>query len=158
MSVAQDLAALFERDLTRLLQQLDAFAGKDVLWECPPGIANSSGNLILHLEGNLREYVCRLLGGLAYRRARDQEFSRKNVPVPELIAGIEEIRLLVPGIIGQLSDEQLQAVFPENPLGSPISVQRYLIHLHGHLNYHLGQIDYLRRFLTGDTAVAYATL
>jgi len=33
-----------------------------------------------------------------------------------------------------------------------------LMHLEGHLNYHLGQIDYLRRVLTGDSAISLAEL
>jgi hypothetical protein len=36
-----------------------------------------------------------------------------------------------------------------------MSTQQFVIHLHGHLNYHLGQIDYLRRILTREPAVKY---
>jgi hypothetical protein len=158
MSIGNDLAELFHRDLTRLLQQLHAFADNDVLWERAPGIVNSGGNLVLHLEGNLREYVCRLLGGLPYQRVREEEFTVKVASIPLMVARIEEIRQLVPRIIGRLSDDQLQAVFPENPLGSPLSTQQFLIHLNGHLNYHLGQIDYLRRLLTRGGSVEYAAL
>lgn len=158
MSIATDLAELFYRDLTRLLQQLHAFAEEDMLWECAPGIVNSAGNLMLHLEGNLREYVCRLLGGVPYLRARDEEFTRKGISIPAMAARIEDIRRLVPRVIRQLSDGQLLAAFPENPLSSPLSTQRFLIHLSGHLNYHLGQIDYLRRLLTRGAAIEYASL
>jgi hypothetical protein len=158
MSTASELAALFERDLTRLLQQLHACASQNILWVCPPGIANSCGNLVLHLEGNLREYVGRQLGNVPYCRARDEEFSRKDVPIARMAAGIEDIILMVPGVISRLSDEQLQAAVPENPLNAPISARQFLIHLNGHLNYHLGQIDYLRRLLTGGTAIEYAHL
>jgi hypothetical protein len=158
MSIATELAALFQRDLTRLRQQLDAFAGQDLLWDCAPGIVNSSGNLMLHLEGNLREYVCRLLGKIPYQRTRDQEFSQKGISHDALAARIEELKKLVPGVIEKLTDVQLQAIFPENPLGTPLSTQQFLMSLYGHLNYHLGQIDYQRRVLTRDPAVNYATL
>ena len=40
--------------------------------------------------------------------------------------------------------------FPENVLGEPLTNRQFVIHLYGHLNYHLGQIDYLRRVLTGE--------
>ncbi len=63
MSISQDFAALFQRDLTRLHQQVLAFTEEKLLWECPPGIANCAGNLMLHLEGNLREFIGRMLGG-----------------------------------------------------------------------------------------------
>src|SRR4051812_23592403 len=100
MSFVDELAALFERDLTRLLQQLHAFAAEEpVLWETSEGTTNSAGNLTLHLEGNLREYVGRLLGGLEYRRTRPEEFARKGVPLAELVARIEDVRRIVPGVI-----------------------------------------------------------
>jgi hypothetical protein len=40
----------------------------------------------------------------------------------------------------------------------PLSTRQFLIHLSGHLNYHLGQIDYLRRVTTGAGAIPLATL
>jgi hypothetical protein len=39
-------------------------------------------------------------------------------------------------------------------LGEPLTTRQFVVHLYGHLNYHLGQIDYLRRVLTGDGALA----
>jgi len=158
MALGDELAALFHRDLTRLAQQLPAFTNQDAIWQCAPGITNSAGNLILHLEGNLREYVGRLLGGFPYRRARDEEFAADGIPVVELAARIDHVRRLVPSVVRQLSDAQMQATFPEDPLGSPLSTQQFLIHLLGHLNYHLGQIDYLRRVLTRGNAVQYAQM
>jgi hypothetical protein len=57
-----------------------------------------------------------------------------------------------------LSPEQLQAAYPEDVLGVPLSTRQFLISLLGHLNYHLGQIDYARRILSHGTAIAYAGL
>src|SRR4051812_44605596 len=141
MSIAQELAGLFRRDLTRLLQQLHAFPQSAALWQCAPGVTNSAGNLMLHLEGNLREFVGRILGGVAYTRERDREFADREIPMAEMEARIGGLSRLVPDVIQALSPSQVEALFPENPLGSPMSTQQFLIHLHGHLNYHLGQID-----------------
>src|SRR5205807_2191816 len=110
--------------------------------------ANSAGNLTLHLEGNLREYIGRLLGGVEYRRTRPEEFARKGVAIAELAARIEDVQRIVPRVIRGVSEEQLRSTFPEDPLGAPLSTQQFLMHLYGHLSYHLGQIDYLRRVLT----------
>ncbi len=52
----------------------------------------------------------------------------------------------------------LDADHPESYDGRPILTRQFLIHLLGHLNYHLGQIDYLRRVSTGDGAIALASL
>ena len=148
MAIADELAGLFQRDLTKLLQELRAFTDEDAIWQCPAGIPNSAGNLVLHLEGNLREYIGRQLGGIPYRRTRDLEFSAKGVPVAEMAARIEEVQGFVPRVIAGLSAAQLDARFPEDPLGGPLSTRQFLIHLYGHLDYHLGQINYLRRMLT----------
>ena len=59
MTDASGLAALFSRDLTRLIQELRAFPDDKLLWESLPGVTNSAGNLALHLEGNLREFIGR---------------------------------------------------------------------------------------------------
>jgi Protein of unknown function (DUF664) len=158
MSLSRELADLFRRDLIRLRQQLDAFADYETLWSMLPGVSNSAGNLILHLEGNLREFVGRQLGAVAYERDRPQEFARTGVPVAELLARIEELTILIPRVIDELSDTQLDAKYPENALGLPLSTRQFLIHLNGHLNYHLGQIDYLRRVLTEGKAVNYQGL
>ncbi len=47
---------------------------------------------------------------------------------------------------------------PERVLETDLSSRDLLIHLHGHLNFHLGQIDYLRRILTAGDAVAFVGL
>jgi hypothetical protein len=59
MDIAQEITQLFRRDLTRLLQELEAFPDDGTVWRTLPGVGNSAGNLALHLEGNLREFVGR---------------------------------------------------------------------------------------------------
>jgi hypothetical protein len=158
MSVANELAELFRRDLTRLVQELEALPDQRDLWRCLPGISNSAGNLALHLEGNLREYVGRQLGGVAYVRERSLEFSTKELPSADLIRRIKEVAVLVPAIVSGLSRADLESIYPEEVLNAPLTTQQFLIHLHGHLNYHLGQIDYLRRMLTQGAAIAFVGL
>jgi hypothetical protein len=158
MSLTTELAALFHRDLTRLLQEIEAFPDSQTLWRDFQGVRNSAGNLVLHLEGNLLEYVGRQLGGLAYDRRRDLEFSTTGLSTDDLAQRIITLRQHIPAIIEALSTEQLSAVYPENVLGPPLSTRQFLVHLHGHLNYHLGQIDYLRRVLTDGHPLPFAGL
>src|SRR5665213_3805735 len=94
-----ELAALFRRDLTRLAQELRAIPSDGVLWTKPPGISNSIGNLVLHLEGNLREYIGRQLGGVPYSRHRELEFSETGLPIDTLRARVEPLATLIPEII-----------------------------------------------------------
>lgn len=152
------LPDLYRRDLSRLIQQVEAFPTQEMLWRTLPGITNSVGNLVLHLEGNLREYVARQLGGVPYVRNRPLEFTGKNVEQEELLRRLNELRVLIPSIIESLSQDAMATKYPEVVLGKPLSTRAFLTHLYGHLNLHLGQIDYLRRILSGAGALASAQL
>ena len=155
---AHELATLFARDLTRLRQEIAAFPDEDAIWATSPGVTNSSGTLVLHLEGNLREYVGRQIGGLTYQRDRPAEFSRRDVPQAELVARAERLHADIPTVIRALTPDALERLYPEVVLGIPVSTAQFLVHLLGHLNYHLGQIDYLRRVTTGRGALTLAGL
>jgi hypothetical protein len=156
--LASELAALFARDIARLSQELKAFPDTASVWKTAPGVSNAAGTLALHLEGNLREYIGRQLGQIEFNRDRPLEFSARGLDRDELIARIETVHETIPPIVARLSEEQLEARYPENVLGTPLSTRQFLLHLLGHLNYHLGQLDYLRRFVTGNGAIDLAGL
>ncbi len=149
-TASQEIAAIFVRDIAKLRQEIEAFGeARDQLWAAPPGVPNSAGNLALHLEGNLREFIGRQLGAIAYVRTRPLEFSTKDLPVADIVARIAAVEKSIPPVVASLTAETLDAIHPENVLGEPITTRRFLVHLHGHLTYHLGQINYLRRLLSG---------
>lgn len=158
MSVASSLAQLFARDLARLAQEVAAFPDDVLLWEVPAGMANPVGNLILHLEGNLREYIGRQLAGVPYLRDRPREFSLRGISREHLLAKVKELEQDIPSAVARLSDAQLEGEYPEAVLGRPLTVQQFLIHLYGHLNWHLGQIDSVRRVQTSRGAIELAGL
>ena len=150
MSITSDLRFLFDRDLAKLSRQIEAFPNDEALWQTLPGVTNAAGNLALHIEGNLREYVGRQLGNVPYERKRDLEFSSKGLSRAELSTRLAELRRTIPSVIEGLSAEQMEMEYPEVVLGTTTSTQEFLIHLYGHLNWHLGQVDYLRRILVKD--------
>ena len=152
-----DLAALLRRDLTRLRQQIEAFPDDSSLWQTAPGISNCAGNLALHLEGNLREYIGRRLGGIAYERNRPGEFSQKGLSRVALAARIESLDV-VPAAIERLTETQWAAASPPDAVPGCRSVGQQVMSLYGHFHYHLGQIDYLRRLLTEGEALKAAQL
>ena len=156
--LANELAALFARDLQRLVQELRAFPDDTTVWQVAPGVTNAAGTLALHLEGNLREFVGRHLGGLAYTRDRPLEFSARGVRRDELVARAGEVAEMVPRVIGALADEALGATYPVPYYGASLPTRQFLMHLLAHLNYHLGQVDYLRRFATSHGAIPLAGL
>jgi hypothetical protein len=153
-----DIAALFVRDAKRLVQEIEAFPDDDTLWRVCPGISNSAGNLALHLEGNLREFIGRQLGGIDYVRQRDLEFSTRDVPREEVLERIRPLSTMLGNVIAALTPETLDGIHPYKPLGTSMSSRQFLIHVYGHLSYHLGQIDYLRRFFTGHGAIDFAKI
>jgi hypothetical protein len=141
------LKQLFERDLDNLSKEIAAYSDEAVLWQIAGNISNSSGNLTLHLMGNLRTYIGKNLGNIPYERNRPAEFSLKNIPKIELLAAIDETRSIIVNTLEQLSAQELINTYPEEVLGYPMTTQYFLIHLQGHLQYHLGQINYHRRLL-----------
>lgn len=144
------LATLFERDLNKLIEELQSYPTEESVWQVREGVTNSAGTLALHLTGNLRKFIGDDLGGVSYQRDRDAEFSRRDVLRAELIAGLEAARDVVGSTLRGLSDEQWERVPaqlpPAFPPGTPAST--FLLHLYGHLNWHLGQVNYLRRIVT----------
>jgi hypothetical protein len=141
--------ALYNRDLKRLYKEIEAYNSEELLWQTIEGTSNSAGNLALHLIGNLKEYIGRQLGGLPYTRYRDLEFIVKDIPQKDLLQIIETTRKIVEKSLKGLKVKQFKDIYPENVLGYEMAVHYFLVHLNGHLNYHLGQINYHRRILEG---------
>jgi uncharacterized damage-inducible protein DinB len=139
---------LFERDLDRLHREIATYSSDAALWELRPGISNSAGNLALHLCGNLGHFIGATLGNTGYVRDRDSEFTTKDLSVAQLLEQIGNTQSVVLKTLNDLSDGSLNAPYPLEPLGYPMTVDYFLLHLSGHLNYHLGQINYHRRLTT----------
>jgi uncharacterized damage-inducible protein DinB len=150
------LATLLERDLQKLQQEIEAYQDEQTLWRIAPGISNSAGNLCLHLLGNLNTYIGAQLGHSGYVRHRELEFSAKDVPKAELLAGIAETRRVVANALAVVSEKQLAADYLTPVFDAPASLAQFLVHLATHLTYHLGQINYHRRLL--DTLTTIETI
>lgn len=141
------LTKLFERDLNKLAQEIAAYTNEQDIWKVQDGIANSGGNLCLHLVGNLKHFVGKMLGQIPYERKREKEFTDKDIPQQQLLQHIEETKTAVLSTIEKLNEEQLNNTYPSEVFGYSMSTEYFLIHLYGHLDYHLGQINYHRRLL-----------
>lgn len=141
------LQSLFTRDLNKLKTEIESYQNEDTIWKTDKNISNSAGNLCLHLVGNLNNYIGAELGKSGYIRNRELEFSLKDVPRTELIQQIENTIEIVNSSLERLSTEDLQKNYPSEPLGYEMTTGYFLIHLFGHLSYHLGQINYHRRLL-----------
>ena len=142
------LTTLFEKDLNRLIVEVESYTEESDLWKKAPGINNSAGNLALHLIGNLQHFIGAVLGDTGYVRNREAEFSDRDVPVTKILQDIQETIVVIADALGKLSDQDLNGTYPLEVFGKPMTTLHFLVHLEGHLNYHLGQVNYHRRLLT----------
>jgi len=138
---------LFVRDLKKLKVEIESYSNEQNIWKLNGKIANTAGNLCLHLVGNLNTYIGKELGGTGYVRNRDLEFSQKDVPQKELILKIEQTIEVVDQSLAKLTDAVLQEEYPLLVYDAKSSTGFMLGSLLAHLGYHLGQINYHRRLL-----------
>ena len=144
------IVQLFERDLKKLRDEIAAYPSEDSLWAPLPGTINTGGNLCQHLIGNQRTYVGLTLGNVGYVRNRDAEFAARYFTQNELVAEVENVSEIVIRSINTLSENQLKAEYPREVLDMFVSqsIELILTHLSTHLAYHLGQINYHRRWVS----------
>lgn len=145
--IIETLKKLFERDLTKVKTEMLAYKREENLWIISNEIKNSGGNLCLHLIGNLNAYIGNGLADSGYVRDRDFEFAGTGVPRQQLINDIEKTIQVVNQGLSTIDDNQLNDNFPILIWDSATKMDFTLIHLHSHLNYHLGQLNYHRRLL-----------
>ncbi len=141
------LIILYKRELNRLKDEISAYADDTILWKTDNNIKNSGGNLTLHLIGNLNHFIGATLGNSSYIRQRDKEFNDKDVSRKYILDQIDKLKALLEGVFSSLTQEDLDKKYPIEVFGKPMTTEYFLIHLYGHLNYHLGQINYHRRLL-----------
>lgn len=139
---------LFNRDLDKLKEELQAYESTETIWKVDPGINNSAGNLALHLIGNLNHFIGAILGKTGFKRDREGEFNDKNVPLDKIIQDVEITQTMIDNTLSKLTSETLESDYPVEVFGKPMNTTYFLLHLYGHLNYHLGQVNYHRRLLS----------
>lgn len=146
------ILTLLHRELDAVRRSVEVYPDEASLWAVPGGLPNPGGTLVLHIAGNLQHYVGAQLGGTGYVRDRDAEFARRDVPRAELLAEIDRARDAVTAGLADIGPERLAAPYPEPVAGRRVATSDFLVHLLAHLAYHLGQLDYHRRTVTGDRA------
>ena len=143
----ESLKSIYKRDLEKLRTEIESYKDEAAIWKVGGDITNSTGNLCLHLIGNLKAFIGAELGGSGYVRHRDLEFSTTGTPRAEILTGIDEALADVLEGLDKVTPEQLDQEYPIVVFADkgPMTTGYFLIHLATHLNYHLGQINYHRR-------------
>ncbi len=147
-SIISGLIKSYQKSFNQLKNEIGLFReNEDSLWDLTDGVTNTSGNLCLHLCGNLKHFIGAILGQSGYERNRPEEFSAIGYSVDDLLANISDTENIVLSTIKNLSEEELNTIYPKEIGGNSYTAYEFLLHLHAHLHYHLGQINYLRRIL-----------
>jgi len=144
------LIQLFARDLKKVRAEIEQYENETDLWETADGISNSGGNLCLHITGGLQYLIGAVLGETGYVRDREAEFTEKSVPRDQLLARIDTTIDSVTSTLAKLTTADFEKPYPLDILGHPMTSEFFVTHLVGHVNYHLGQINYHRRILAGS--------
>ncbi|MDP8242794.1 MAG: DinB family protein [Candidatus Hinthialibacter antarcticus] len=126
------------------IQKCAALLSEDEMWRRPNDASNSVGNILLHLCGNVRQWVVHGLGGETDNRKRQSEFDERSpIPKAELLAKMEQTLNEVDAVLAQLDP---------NTLTEPRKIQGYdettltaVYHIVEHFSYHLGQIAYITK-------------
>ena len=133
--------------LPKIERALDAMSEADVWWR-PNDASNSAGNLLLHLAGNVRQWVVAGLGSAPDTRDRPAEFAARG-PVPKAEA-LEQLRAAVDDACAVLARLDADA------LGRPYAIQGHdvtgleaVYHVVEHFSMHTGQILYLAKLRAG---------
>ena len=132
---------LFDENWPRLKQCL-LLCDEDLLWYRANENTNSIGNLVLHLNGNLTQWVLHGIGGAANNRNRDLEFvPNQSFTSAQLIHDFEALIVELKSTIHKLEPHQLLEI--RKVQGFDTTVCGILIHVTEHFSYHLGQISML---------------
>ena len=117
--------------------------------------SNSIGNIILHLCGNITQYVISALGGIEDIRMRDKEFSAKDGSTKnELSEKLESTVDEAVCIIDSLNEERLLKTYSVQ--GFDLSGIGIIIHVTEHYSYHTGQIAFWIKQLKNTARVVAA--
>lgn len=145
-ALVQDIIVrLYDESLPRILKCLDQLDNEQVWWR-PNESSNSIGNLVLHLNGNVNQWIHAGLGNFPDQRKRQTEFDeRKIIDKGELADLLTDTMQRVKSIIEEISEEELiQTRKVQTFQASGVSI---LIHVTEHFSYHTGQIAYITKML-----------
>jgi len=139
---------LMQQYLPWLRACLEKLSEADVWWR-PNEKSNSAGNLILHLCGNVRQWVIHGIGGTADVRQRSSEFAERGpIPKADLLTKLEIVLTEVDQILQRVTEEEL--VQSRQIQGFDQTVLSAIFHVVEHFSYHTGQIIYLTKMRTGE--------
>ncbi len=152
---------LIEQSIFRMEENNDriekclALLSEDEVWKKPNASSNSVGNLILHLCGNIRQYIVASLGKADDFRNRDSEFSATGgFTKKELLGKLISTVAAAVNTLKDLKDQDLLAV--KSVQGFDLSGIGIIVHVVEHYSYHAAQIAFWTKLLKDKDLGFYA--
>src|SRR5215470_7956810 len=105
------------RELEGFKRELALFPDDESVWSTSSGVANSAGNLALHVAGNLQHFIGAVLGGTGYVRNRELEFGQRSGPRENVYAELDAAIAAVRKVLPSISIERFGEEFPEQLMG-----------------------------------------
>ena len=143
--------------LPRLADCVARLAPDQLWWRGAPA-CNSVGNLLLHLEGNVRQWLLAGVGGLDVEpRRRDAEFAAwEGEPGAVLLERLGATLSRADAVLQQLTPADL--LEPRRIQGYEVTVLEAVFHVVEHFSTHVGQVIYVTKLLRGEDLGYYAHL
>ncbi len=130
----------------RMVNSSFGFIAETDVWKKPNSSLNSIGNLILHLCGNMTQYVISGVGNIPDTRNRNAEFEiESGMTKSELLAQLEATVQQVKKVLEDSTIENLLEI--RNIQGFQFSGIGAIIHAVEHFSYHTGQIAFWVKYL-----------
>ena len=134
---------LSKQDLPTIVKCLQQLSEEQIWWR-PNRASNSAGNLVLHLCGNVRQWIISNLGGQPFTRERDLEFAERGpIPRTALIRQMRQTVRQACGVLAELSDGSLAR--KHTIQGLHVTGLEAVFHVSEHFSYHTGQIVYITK-------------
>ena len=132
---------IYDESLPRIKKCLAQMSVEEI-WSRPNEQTVSAGNLVLHLAGNVRQYIVATLGGVPDLRERQKEFDAAGpMPTAELLGHLEKSLADASAVLDRLDPAKLLETHRvQGFVESGLSI---LVHVAEHLSYHTGQIAYI---------------
>ncbi len=137
----------------RIEKCLELLSEIDV-WQRPNAASNSVGNLILHLCGNIRQYIISGLGKQPDTRQRDAEFAAVGgFNKQQLLLKLKQTVTEAATIIGAADEENL--LTERKVQGFVLTGTALIVHMVEHYSYHTGQIAFWTKLLKDKNLAFY---
>jgi hypothetical protein len=147
-TIARDLADELGQALGKIKHCLGQLTDDQVWWR-PSAAMNSAGNLMLHLAGNVRQWIVAGVGGAKDIRQRQQEFDERNpIPKLELLKRLETAVAEAQAAMARITTDEWQRV--RRIQGFEVTGFGAALHSIAHFRGHEQEIVNLTRTQLGD--------